>query len=53
MGIVIKPLQKAKVSIVQLSIEKKIFIFDFDKLENDEEFRIFLREILSQNNYKV
>jgi len=47
MGIVSKPFEKAHVSTVQIANEKQIFIFDFEKLGENEKFLTFFYEFFT------
>lgn len=47
MGIVPRPFEKAPVSLIQISNEKNIFIFDFEKLGENDKFLTFLIELFS------
>lgn len=47
MGIVPRPFEKAPVSLIQISNEKNIFLFDFEKLGETDKFLTFLIELFS------
>lgn len=54
MGVVVKPFEKAKVSLIQISNEQNIFILDFEKLLNVEDLLTFLINVFeSKDIFKV